>query len=185
MFRDLKPENILLDSAGHTRLIDFGFSKQLQRSSQRVLTNCGTPGYSAPEVMMSGQGAGYDAKKADIWSFGVLLCDMVGGFTPFSGKQKETNEYMDSSQALSPQQIVENIMQGRLQMPKNMSSVCKDLVRSILVVDPNMRPEIADIKTHKFFRGTDWDRIAQRKVKPPFVPPQQQQEQSIISNEIP
>jgi protein kinase A len=29
VFRDLKPENILLDAAGHIRLIDFGFSKQL------------------------------------------------------------------------------------------------------------------------------------------------------------
>ena len=52
-----------------------------------------------------------------------------------------------------------------------MSSLCKDLVRNILVVDPNMRLEIADIKQHKFFRGTNWDHIAQRKIKPPFEPP--------------
>jgi serine/threonine protein kinase len=34
-----------------------------------------------------------------------------------------------------------------------MSSLAKDLVRNILVVDPNMRPEIADIKQHKYFRS--------------------------------
>jgi protein kinase X len=86
VYRDLKPENILLDAAGHIRLIDFGFSKQLTKSSQRCFTNCGTPGYTAPEVMLQSSGpqsGGYDAKKADIWSVGILLCEMVGGFTPF------------------------------------------------------------------------------------------------------
>lgn len=51
-------------------------------------------------------------------------------------------------------------MQGELNLPKNMSSLAKDLVRNILVVDPNMRLEIAGIKQHKFFKGTEWDLIS-------------------------
>lgn len=52
VFRDLKPENILIDEDGHAKLIDFGFSKQLKDIKKgRLYTNCGTPGYVAPEVM--------------------------------------------------------------------------------------------------------------------------------------
>jgi serine/threonine protein kinase len=53
IYRDLKPENILLDKGGHIRLIDFGFAKQMNNiQKERTYTNCGTPGYCAPEVML-------------------------------------------------------------------------------------------------------------------------------------
>ena len=96
IYRDLKPENILIDKDGHVKLIDFGFSKKLNNiNKDRTFTNCGSPGYTAPEVMMS-QGYNY---KADIWSIGILICEMIGGFTPFSD-QEEGNE---------PKKILERI----------------------------------------------------------------------------
>jgi protein kinase A len=80
IYRDLKAENILLTQSGHVKLIDFGFSKQLKDiQKDRVMTNCGTRTYTAPEVMMGGK---YNY-KADIWSLGILICELVGGFTPF------------------------------------------------------------------------------------------------------
>ena len=140
------------------------------------MTNCGTPGYIAPEVSLQGQvnGGGYDGKKADIWSLGVLICEMVGGFTPFQKRQSQSptrkSQEHENTQS-EPQQITENILAcGQLNLPKNMSNLAKDLVRKILQVDPNMRPEIADIKLHKFFRGVQWDLVKDKKVKPPFVP---------------
>jgi protein kinase A len=86
LYRDLKPENILIDGEGHVKLIDFGFAKQLKSiTKDRAFTQCGTPGYSAPEVTM---GHGYNY-KVDIWSFGILICEMIGGFTPFRNKESE------------------------------------------------------------------------------------------------
>jgi protein kinase A len=80
IYRDLKPENILLDQNGHIKLIDFGFAKQIRNIlTEKAYTNCGTPGYCAPEVMLD---AGH-TYKADIWSIGILICEMIGGFTPF------------------------------------------------------------------------------------------------------
>ena len=80
IYRDLKPENILIDKDGHIKLIDFGFAKRIKNiHKDRAYTNCGTPGYCAPEVMLD-SGHTY---KADIWSIGILICEMIGGFTPF------------------------------------------------------------------------------------------------------
>jgi len=81
IYRDLKPHNILIDNDGHVKIIDFGFAKKLKNIyTDRSYTNCGTPGYCAPEVMLANVGHTY---KADIWSIGILICEMIGGFTPF------------------------------------------------------------------------------------------------------
>ena len=53
IYRDLKPENIMLARDGHIKLIDFGFARQLSDiKRERLTTNCGTPTYTAPEVLM-------------------------------------------------------------------------------------------------------------------------------------
>ena len=97
IYRDLKPENILLDADGHIRLIDFGFAKIMDDiTKDRTKTNCGTPGYAAPEILM---GIEYNY-KVDIWSIGILICEMVGGFTPFSITNEEASPYNFAEQII-------------------------------------------------------------------------------------
>lgn len=123
IYRDLKPENILLDKDGHIKLIDFGFAKNIQNIHQnKAYTNCGTPGYCAPEVMLD---AGH-TYKADIWSIGILLCEIIGGFTPFQNKHEASN----------PKAIMEKCRSGKLNLPKNLKGNARELVKVLLTDDP-------------------------------------------------
>lgn len=129
IYRDLKPENILIDRDGHIKLIDFGFAKQINNiHKDRAFTNCGTPGYCAPEVMLD-SGHNY---KADIWSIGILICEILGGFTPFESKYEASN----------PKLIMEKCRSGKLNLPKNLKGNSRDLVKLLLNEDPNQRLDI-------------------------------------------
>lgn len=151
IYRDLKPENILLDRGGHVKLIDFGFAKVMNNIyKDKAYTNCGTPGYCAPEVMME-IGHTY---KADIWSIGILICEIMGGFTPFQGRNEASN----------PRAIMEKCRSGKLNLPKNLNPNARDLIKLLLIEDPQSRLEISEIKTHAFFKHLDWKKLQNRQV---------------------
>jgi serine/threonine protein kinase len=153
VYRDLKPENVMIDHMGYVKLIDFGFSKKLEDIySEKTYTNCGTPGYCAPEVMMN---VGH-SWKADIWGFGIILCEMIGGHPPFD---KETVD--------SPRKIMEKCRNGQLNLPKNIGLNSRDLVKQLLHEDPELRLDHQQIKQHKFYEGVDWAKLEARQVAVP------------------
>jgi predicted ATPase/DNA-binding SARP family transcriptional activator/tRNA A-37 threonylcarbamoyl transferase component Bud32 len=84
--RDLKPGNVLLAEDGTPRLTDFGIARITQREGTQLTQAgaiVGTMDYMSPEAC---QGLGLDG-RSDIWSFGILLYEMLTGTLPFQGKQ--------------------------------------------------------------------------------------------------
>lgn len=81
--RDIKPANILISKEGQVKVGDFGLAKLVGASRDMSLTqsqvSMGTPDYAAPEAMRAG--ANVD-QRADIYSFGVVLYEMLTGVVP-------------------------------------------------------------------------------------------------------
>ncbi|XP_055330866.1 serine/threonine-protein kinase SIK1-like [Paramacrobiotus metropolitanus] len=128
--RDLKAENLLLDSNMNIKLADFGFSNYFSPGEQ-LATWCGSPPYAAPEVF---QGRKYSGPQTDIWSLGVVLYVLTTGSLPF-----------DSTTLPA---LRDRVLSGRFRIPFYMSSECEHLIRHMLVLEPNKRYTIEQIKTH-------------------------------------
>jgi serine/threonine protein kinase len=79
IFRDLKPSNVMINRQGQVKLIDFGTARFFKPEQSRDTINLGTPGYAAPEQY---GGAGQSDARADIYSMGVVLHEMLTGYNP-------------------------------------------------------------------------------------------------------
>ena len=80
--RDLKPQNIMVDKAGMAHLMDFGIARSVDATGMTATgTTLGTPDYMSPE-QVRGEKAG---EPSDIFSFGVILYEMLTGDVPYHG----------------------------------------------------------------------------------------------------
>ncbi|CAL0306035.1 unnamed protein product [Lupinus luteus] len=136
--RDLKPQNLLLsrnDESSVLKIADFGFARSLQPRGLAE-TLCGSPLYMAPEIMQLQK---YDA-KADLWSVGAILFQLVTGKTPFTGNNQI--------------QLLQNIMKStELQFPsdnQSLSTECKDLCQKLLRRNPVERLTFEEFFNHPF-----------------------------------
>lgn len=153
IYRDLKPENVLIGADGHIKLSDFGFARFLTGGQSHTL--CGTPEYSAPEVVLN---AGHGA-EADFWALGVLLYEMVAGQSPF----------VDVSLPL----MYARICRGVFEEPPGISPDLRDLLRRLLTHAPAERlghGGAREVREHPWFRGVDFDALSTRSVPAPHAP---------------
>ncbi|XVF05613.1 hypothetical protein REPUB_Repub05bG0187900 [Reevesia pubescens] len=180
IYRDLKPENVLLQDNGHVALTDFDLScltsckpqllvpptdekKKRQRRQQNPIfvaepmrasnSFVGTEEYIAPEII---SGAGHTS-AVDWWALGILLYEMLYGYTPFRGKTR--------------QKTFANVLQKDLKFPRSIqvSLNAKQLMYRLLHRDPKnrlgSREGASEIKGHPFFKGVNWALV--RCINPP------------------
>ena len=142
--RDIKPENILLSGDCESiKIADFGLSKLFSQAGPAVSvqTRCGTPGYVAPEVINN---TAY-GMKIDTWSCGVVCYMMLCNYPPFP---------MDMS-GNSLQKVNNADFKFPAKHWNGISESAKDLIRKMIVVDPNERMSIDAALAHPWFGIAD------------------------------
>eukprot|EP01038_Epipyxis_sp_PR26KG_P008076 gene8076-10939_t len=135
--RDLKPENLLLNTKeddANVILVDFGFA--IEVDGFNVNAPYGTPGYIAPEIL---ENVPY-GKPIDLWSFGVILYILLGGYPPF----------FDENQRALFRKIMRGSYEFHPDRWSHVSDEAKDLIRGLLTVNPLKRLTVDQAMNHSW-----------------------------------
>jgi serine/threonine protein kinase len=131
---------LLVTSNGEIKLGDFGVARQFDENEDGFISEThGTYHFFAPEMCT---GAKYSGYKADIWAVGITLYILATGRVPFFSEENNPNE------------LFEKISTANITFPEpagtGLSSELKDLIRSILVSDTDLRYSLDQILSHPF-----------------------------------
>ncbi|KAL3456331.1 kinase-like domain-containing protein [Aspergillus heterothallicus] len=131
MHRDIKPENILVGIHGEIKISDFGWS--VHAPNNRRQTMCGTLDYLPPEMLKPGSQDNFYNEKVDLWSLGVLTYEFLVGEAPFED---------------TPVMTQRRIARADMSVPSFVSPEAKDLIKRLLVLDPEKRITLDEIQKH-------------------------------------
>ncbi|AET02600.1 Calcium and calcium/calmodulin-dependent serine/threonine-protein kinase CAMK-CAMK1-DCAMKL family [Medicago truncatula] len=139
--RDLKPENCLfLDVRKDSplKIMDFGLSS-VEEFTDPVVGLFGSIDYVSPEALSQGK----ITTKSDMWSLGVILYILLSGYPPFIAQNNRQKQQM--------------IMNGNFSFYektwKGISQPAKNLISSLLTVDPSKRPSALELLSDPWVKG--------------------------------
>jgi serine/threonine protein kinase len=138
--RDLKSQNIMLDKKYNIRVVDFGLSKIVQSDDLLHQTRCGTPLFTAPEIIV---GNPYN-NKCDIWSTGIILYHMLLGKLPFYDRNLN---FLFQKIAFTESDF------------SGISADLTSLIKGLLKKNPKERHSLSDILDSHCFQFTDYHRM--------------------------
>ncbi|VDK41934.1 unnamed protein product [Anisakis simplex] len=130
--RDLKSPNILVDDNDILKICDFGTSHQWDKQKSTVMSFCGTPAWMAPEIIKKEP----SSNKVDIWSFGVVLWELLTQEAPYKDVDSMAIIWGVGSNNLS------------LPIPNTAPDGMKLLLKQCWSIKPRNRPSFMHILTH-------------------------------------
>jgi serine/threonine protein kinase len=129
IFRDLKPDNVGFDRAGGVRLFDFGLAREVNKKENRLNGVAGSMMYLAPETVLGK----YSCKSSDVYSFGILLWELMSLERPFPE--------FDQPNQLQKAVSIDGHRPNLSSMPERVAA----LIRSCWQSNHDARPSFLDI----------------------------------------